>query len=254
MRCSIKFSCKWASRIISVSENTRKDLMRLYNAPENKIEVIYEGYNFNFQFPISNFQSISNDKILNSKNKYLLFIGRLEKRKNTLGIIKAFEILKEKYQIPHKLILAGKGGYGEEEIKDKIEKSKYKEDIILPGFIAEEEKWELLKNADVFLFPTFYEGFGIPILEAQSVGTPVVAGNNSSIPEVVSVKQGSIELSDQKSALLVDVNSAEEIAEATYELINDNDLREKIIKMGLENVKRFSWEKCASSITKLLNK
>ncbi|MCK9378580.1 MAG: glycosyltransferase family 4 protein [Candidatus Moranbacteria bacterium] len=250
----IKNSCRWALKIISVSENTKKDLMKLYGVAEQKIDVVYEGYDFNFQFPISNFQSISNDKIFNlkNKNKYLLFVGRLEERKNILGIIEAFEILKEKYQIPHKLVLAGMSGYGYDKIKFKIQNSKFKADILETGYISDEEKFELMRKVDVFLFPTFYEGFGIPVLEAQSVGTPVVAGNNSSIPEVVSVKRGSVELEGQKSALLVDVNNAEEIAETTYKLISDNDLREKIIQMGLENVKRFSWEKCASEIAKIL--
>ncbi|TSC93682.1 MAG: group 1 glycosyl transferase [Candidatus Berkelbacteria bacterium Athens1014_28] len=240
--------------------------MKLYGVAEQKIDVVYEGYDFNFQFPISpskadqpwagNFQSISNDKIFNlkNKNKYLLFVGRLEERKNILGIIEAFEILKEKYQIPHKLVLAGMSGYGYDKIKFKIQNSKFKADILETGYISDEEKFELMRKVDVFLFPTFYEGFGIPVLEAQSVGTPVVAGNNSSIPEVVLAKRGSVELEGQKSALLVDVNNAEEIAEVTYKLISDNDLREKIIQMGLENVKRFSWEKCAFSIAKLLNK
>lgn len=182
MRWSIKSSCRWASDIIAVSENTKKDLMVLYKVPEEKIKVIYEGVSNNSQFPIPNSQTIS-DELL-SKPKNLLFIGRLEERKNIIGIIKAFEILKEKYMIPHKLILAGGPGYRYENIKHKVESSKHKEDIIVAGYVSEVEKVELLKNAEVFLFPTFYEGFGLPILEAQALGVPVVASNNSSIPEV----------------------------------------------------------------------
>jgi len=247
MRWSIRKSCRWAKRVIAVSENTKQDLMRLYRVPEGKIEVIYEGISSeisNFQFPISN--KIPNPKYQNSKyeilnTKYLLFIGRLEERKNIVGIIKAFEILKEKYKIPHKLVLAGKFGFGAESIKNKIENSQYREDIILPGYVSDEEKFELLKNAEVFLFPTFYEGFGLPILEAQSVGTPVVTSNISSMPEVTG-----------GSAILVDPKDTNAIAEAVQKLISDESHKNDIIEKGLENVKRFSWEKCAREVSDII--
>jgi glycosyltransferase involved in cell wall biosynthesis len=238
MRWSIRNSCRWAKTIIAVSNNTKNDLAKSYGISKDKIQVIYEGYNRNFQFPISNFQK--NFKFQISNFKFLLFIGRLEERKNIIGIIKAFEILKEQYKIPHKLVLAGRFGYGKEKIEASIEDSNFKKDIILPGYITDEEKWEYLKNADVFLFPTFYEGFGIPILEAQSAGVPVICSNNSSIPEVVG-----------NSAILVNPHNAEQIADAAYKLISDKILRDDIIKKGYENVKRFSWEKCAKQIVKL---
>ena len=244
MRRVIKNSCRWAKTIIAVSKNTKRDLMKLYKVPEEKIKVVYEGYDYNFQggkkLKLKNLKFNSNFKFQISNLPYLLFIGRLEKRKNVIGIIKAFEILKEKYNIPHKLILAGGKGYGYESSKSKVQSSKHKKDIVLTGFVSEEKKWELLKNADVFLFPTFYEGFGLPILEAQSTGTPVVAGDNSSIPEIAG------------SALLVNPHNPKEIAEAAYKLISDKDLRNDIIEKGYENAKRFSWEKCAGSIAELL--
>ena len=245
MRASIKSSCRWAQKIISVSENTKRDLMRLYQVPEEKILVVYEGYDSNFQFSIFNFQTISNEQISNYKNysPYFLFIGRLEGRKNILGIIETFEILKEKYGLPHKLLLAGKGGYGYDRIKIQISKSKFQKDIVELGFVKDEEKFELIAGAEVFLFPTFYEGFGIPVLEAQSVGVPVVVSNISSLPEVAG-----------DSALLVDPEKPEEIAESAYGLISDKTLRDDIIKKGYANVARFSWEKCAHEIAGILTK
>lgn len=233
MRCVIKNSCRWAKKIIAVSENTKKDLITLYKVPENKISVIYEGVDIKKQET----ENREQEKL----NKYLLFIGRLEERKNICGIIEAFEILKEKYKIPHKLILAGKSGYGWNKIESQISNLKNKEEVILKGFVSEEEKWEMLKNADVFLFPSFYEGFGLPIIEAQSVGVPVVASNVSSIPEITG-----------SSAILVNPHKPQEIAEATYRFISDNNFRNDIINKGLENVKRFSWEKCAEEIRRLI--
>ncbi|MCD6149332.1 glycosyltransferase family 4 protein [bacterium] len=244
MRRVIKNSCRWAKTIIAVSKNTKRDLVKLYGIQAGKIRVICEGYNRNFQrekkLKLKNLKFNSNFKFQISNLPYLLFIGRLEKRKNITGIIKAFEILKEKYNIPHKLVLAGMPGYGYESIEYLVLSSKYKGEIIKTGYVSEENKRELLKNADVFLFPTFYEGFGLPILEAQSMGTPVVAGDNSSIPEVAGF------------ALLVNPHNPKEIAEAAYKLISDKNLRDDIIKKGYKNMKRFSWEKCANSIAKLL--
>jgi len=246
MRRVIKNSCRWANKIISVSENTKRDLVKLYGVSVDKIRVIYEGYNRNFQgekkLKLKNLKFNSNFKFQISNLPYLLFIGRLEKRKNITGIIKAFEILKEKYNISHKLILAGGEGYDYKNIKQQVLNSKYKKDIILTGFVSENKKWELLKNAEVFLFPSFYEGFGLPILEAQSAGMPVVAGDNSSIPEVAG------------SALLVNSHNPKEIAEAAWKLISDKDLRNDIIEKGYKNIRRFSWEKCTREIAEILKR
>ena len=259
MRYSIKLSCRWAKKIIAVSKNTKKDLIELYKIPENKIEVIYEGVSTVIASPAvsginSAKQSLNNSYKLNKKEiatvaklprndtlPYLLFIGRLEKRKNIAGIISAFEILKEKYNIPHSLVLAGLPGYGYESIKYKIAGSKYKEEIIMPGFVSDEDKFGLIKNADVFLFPTFYEGFGLPILEAQSVSVPVVTSNTSSFPEV-----------GGDSVAYVTPSEPMSIADSTYKIISDESFRNDIIKKGNENVKRFSWKKCAEEIATLL--
>jgi glycosyltransferase involved in cell wall biosynthesis len=277
MRWSIKMSCRWAKKIIAVSENTKKDLMRLYKVPEKKIEVIYEGYEKDLSFRAeperakrvegeveeSNFgldpsTSSAADFAQDDSKKFILFIGRLEERKNIVGIVRAFEILKEHYKISHKLILAGKFGYGAEKIKAEIKNINCAKDIILPGYISEEEKWEMLKRADVFLFPTFYEGFGIPVLEAQSVGVPVVTGDNSSIPEVVGARRDEADGRDEAvprlygSAILVDPLNAEQIADETYRLISDKTLRDDIIKKGYENARRFSWDKCGKEIARVL--
>jgi len=150
--------------------------------------------------------------------KYILYLGSGHKRKNTDGLKRTFEILKQKHNIPHELILAGVNDY-----------------------VDEEKKWELLKNADVFVYPSFYEGFGLPVLEAQAVGTPVVASNTSSLPEILG-----------SSALLINPNKPEEIAGAIYKVLKDENLRNELIKKGQENVKRFSWLKCAEETLKVI--
>ncbi|EKE25490.1 MAG: glycosyl transferase, group 1 [uncultured bacterium] len=248
MRLTIRKSCKWANKIISVSENTKRDLMSLYNVPSKKVTVVYEGYEKNHQSPVTSHKSLAlrekkSGQLPVTSDKFFLFIGRIETRKNIVNVIMAFELFKERYKNDYKLVFAGRPGYGFEKIKCQITNSKFKDDIIELGYISEEEKWNLLKNADAFIFATLYEGFGIPILEAQSVGCPVVASNNSSIPEVTN-----------SSALLVDPNSPDEIAEKMKKLVLDQDFRDDIIKKGFKNVERFSWEKCAQQIANELKK
>lgn len=233
MRCSIKNSCKWANKIIAVSKNTKNDLINLYKVSADKIDVIYNGFSKDYRLD-ENFQT--------DYKPYLFFVSRLEERKNVANIVRAFEILKEQYKIPHKLLLGGKPGFGYEKIKNVIENVNSRKYIVELGYVSEEEKWNLLKHADIFLFPTFYEGFGLPAIEAQSVGTPVVTSNNSSIREVAN-----------GSALLVDPNNAEEIADATYKILSDEKTKQDLVQKGLENVKRFDWSKCASQIAALLN-
>ena len=235
MRWSIKKSCQWASEIISVSENTKKDLMRLYDVPEEKIDVVYEGY--------EKVES-ENLKVKSDMEKpYLLFIGRIEERKNIKNIIKAFEILKEKNNLPHTLVLAGKSGHKYADLKSQFSNSKFSSDILELGFVSEQEKWQLLKHADTFVFPTLYEGFGIPILEAQSVGCPVVAANNSSIPEV-----------SGGGAILVDPESPQEIADAIHKLLSEETLKNDIIAKGLQNIRQFSWDICCQHIANIITK
>jgi glycosyltransferase involved in cell wall biosynthesis len=296
MRASIYFSCHVAQTVICVSENTKRDVIRLYGTPADKIAVIYEGYEKSASgvslrgseataaipidktvLEISGLPRMRSNGI---QKPYILFIGRLEERKNIVRYIQSFKIAKEKYNIPHKLVLAGKPGYGYEKIQKAIEnyqtinnKQQKKchpefisgsrthtgdfvkdgilkqvqydsaSDIVELGYVNEEEKWELLRNADMFLFATLYEGFGIPVLEAQSVGVPVITSNTSSLPEVAG-----------EGALLVNPESIEEIAEAMQSLISNQTLKSAILYKGAENVKRFSWKKCAKEIGVLLKK
>lgn len=239
MHHSIKFSCRVASTVVCVSENTKKDVMELYGVPQEKIKVMYEGYDDNFTSQISHLKS--NQKTQNKP--YVLFIGRLEERKNIVRIIEAFEILKEKYRIPHTLVLVGKPGYGYEKIRIRIQDSGFRNEIQELGYITQEKKRELLENADVFLFPTLYEGFGLPVLEAQSVGVPVVTSRVSSLPEVAG-----------EGAVYVDPVRVESIANGIHKVISDKILRDGIIAKGLTNVRRFSWQECAEKIGEILQK
>jgi glycosyltransferase involved in cell wall biosynthesis len=245
MRWSIRFSVRVADRVIAVSENTKRDLIRLYAVPEKKIQVIYEG----FAGPHSKNQD-SRIKIQESSprfqipdSKFFLFIGRLETRKNIVRMIEAFEIFKAKTGLPHWLVLAGKPGYGYEAIRSKLQATSYKQDIHELGYVSEEEKWELLKDAEVFMFPSLYEGFGLPVIEAQSVGVPVITADISSLPEVAG-----------EGAVLVNPLDSGEIAAAMKTLVTDPSKRADIIEEATRNVDRFSWAQCAREVAQAVGR
>jgi glycosyltransferase involved in cell wall biosynthesis len=174
---------------------------------------------------------------------YLLFVGRIEERKNVRRIVEAFDILKRDRGISHRLILAGKPGFGYADVKNAIGASAFQGDIIETGYVSEEEKAELLRHADVFMFPSLYEGFGLPVVEAQAVGTPVVTSNVGSLPEI-----------GGDGASYADPTSSVEIAGRTWSLLSDKVLRDGIMEKGRLNAERFDWGRCADAIAELLRK
>lgn len=233
-RFFIKKSCSWAKEIIAVSQKTKSDLRRMYKVSKNKISVVYNGFDDKFKITSQNSKINSN---------YLLYVGRLEVRKNIKGIVEAFEILKEKYNYPGRLILVGKPGHGYADLKLKIKKSKFRNKIIEKGFVNNKEKWELMRGADAFLFPSFCEGFGIPILEAQSIGLPVITSNYGPMDEVAG-----------DESILVNPKSPKMMADLINRIVKDENFRQKVIDNGLENIKRFSWEKSGGEVAELLEK
>ena len=229
LKWSAKYALKKARKIIAVSVSTKNDLVNLYGANPEKISVVYHG-------------ATALKSETRTKKPQFLFLGRLEERKNITGLIQAFELLKKRYQLPHKLILAGSSGYGYRKIKSKISQSKFKDDIIELGYISEKEKRRLFGEAEALVFPSFYEGFGLPILEAQANGCPVITSDLSSLPEVAGA-----------GAILIQPE-VEQICQAMYKVIDDTNLRDRLIKEGYRNIKKFSWQKCArETLKELLN-
>lgn len=166
---------------------------------------------------------------------YILAVGRLEKRKNTLNIVKSYTLLRKERRIKHKLLLAGKPGFGYEEIREEIEKSgKIRDDIVELGFVDDKKLPALYKDASILLYPSIYEGFGYPILEAYSQDTPVITSNVSSMPEVA-----------DGAAMLVNPNKVFEITAAMSQIINKPRIADGLRKRGEKVISRYSWEECA---------
>ncbi len=231
-RFFIRKSCRWAKKVIAVSQKTKTDLMELYKVNEEKIEVIGNGFATDLN---------GDDTTSITESQFLFYLGRLEERKNVVGIIKAFDILKEKYGYQGKLFLGGGKGHGYEEIAGAIKKAKHKREIKELGFVSNKDRFKYYRQADAFLFPSFFEGFGIPILEAQSVGTPVITSNVEPLKGVIGDKR-----------VIVNPHRPAEIAQKVNEILKDEKLRKDIIEKGLKNIQRFSWDKTAEKIGRVI--
>jgi glycosyltransferase involved in cell wall biosynthesis len=237
---AIKKTLLAADAIIAVSNNTKNDLIELIGIKPQKITVIYSGNNISKR-------EIGIQEKEDFLNKYklggtlVLCLGNIEPRKNILGLIKAFNLLKSKKSIPDlKLVLAGATGWKNKKIYRAWKKSPVAQDIVFLGYISTQEQEVLYSIASVFVYPSFYEGFGFPPLEAMTYGLPVICSNVSSLPEVVG-----------RAALTINPFSPQEIARAMDLILSDKDLRQKFINEGYERIKMFSWEKTATEYLKV---
>lgn len=216
-----------ADKIIAISESTKLDIIELLNVNPDKIEVIYLGNS------IKRIPSKLEDK---KTIPYLLFVGRRERYKNFEGLLKAIHFLLSKHRI--KLVCAGGGAFTEEE--NKLVHSLGVEDLVEQHPINDLILQDLYRRAIVFIFPTFYEGFGIPVLEAFACDCPCIISNSSSLPEV-----------GGNAALYIDPNSAESIVTAVEKIIDSSALRESLILRGREQLKHFSWNNTVSETLKV---
>lgn len=232
---TMNFSANYAKEIITPSEFTRQDLIKTYSLDPSKIHVVWHGFDKNEFKPDPSVK----------KKPYILFIGRLEEKKNIRGMIKAYALLRKERRITHKLVLAGSPGFGYDAIKEEINKlpAEIQKDIIELGYIDQVEYVRRLQEADIFLFTTFFEGFGMPIVEAFACGTPVVTSNVTSMPEIAG-----------NAALVVDPRKPFDIASALSKLINSSKLREELIFKGKLRSRLFSWEKAGFETLEVLKK
>lgn len=241
------FAIKHSDKIIAVSNSTKKDILKFYpDIKEDKIKVIYHGFdselfNKNYSEEIINSTLLKfNPAIAGQNFKYILYVGALQPRKNLEILIEAFErVKKEKPDL--KLVLAGGKAWMWDKILERISHSAYRNDIIITGTVPFEDIAVLYRNADVFVFPSLYEGFGIPILEAFASKVPVICANNSSLPEV-----------GGDAALYFDGKNPEDLASKIKNVLDDEDLKNDLIKKGEIQIKKFSWEKCAKETLEVI--
>lgn len=234
---NVKKNINKFDKIIAVSQNTKNDLIELLNVAEEKIEVIYPGISEKLIQFKDNDQNISVNQMLKEKyrlNKdFVLYLGTIEPRKNISGLIEAYNKLRDS-GVDCLLVLAGGWGWKTKEIKRNWQKSPYQKDIRFIGYIKEEDKPVLYKMAKIFVYPSFYEGFGFPPLEAMYFALPVIASNVSSLPEVLG-----------DSAILINPDKNEEIFQAMKVLLSNQVLKDSLIKKGYIQANKFIWENTA---------
>jgi glycosyltransferase involved in cell wall biosynthesis len=223
-----RLSARWAWKILTPSEATKKDLDRIYGTEQGKITVIPHGTDCPSAAPSGLHESFT-----------ILFVGRLERRKNILRLLRAFETFMGKREGSDRrtvrLVLAGKPGFGYAEIKRAVAASPCRSDISLPGYVTEAQKQDLFAQASLFLFPTLAEGFGLPVLEAMSRGIPVLSSDLPALRETAG-----------EAAILVDPQDTDEIAAALGMLYNSAEERKRLEGAGRRRAGLFSWEKCAA--------
>ena len=253
---STAFSARFASQIIAVSQATQQDVMKFYHAPASKITVAHEGI---VPLPETNAEDEEVTRIkfnLSTNQPYFLHIGTLQPRKNLRRLLIAFAAVRDSFQSSQSpqssqslisnlqsplLVLAGGAGWGAEDLPGLARSLGVAEQVRFAGYISDVEKAALLRGAFAYVAPSLYEGFGLPVLEAQSVGTPVLCSNTSSLPEVAG-----------DGALLFNPAHEQAIAAALQCILLDANLRTRLINKGYENVKRFSWHSCAMKILGVL--
>ncbi|MBW4575391.1 MAG: glycosyltransferase family 4 protein [Aphanothece sp. CMT-3BRIN-NPC111] len=231
----VQQSLKWTDLVITISESSKKDIVEYLQVEPNRICVTplasryYQGYIYN------NIASRLDLNIVYDFSKpYILFVSTLEPRKNIINLIKAFNLLKNDYNIEHQLVLVGKKGWHYEPIFTAIKSSMWEQHIYHLDYLCDNLVAHFYSKADVFVYPSYYEGFGLPVLEAMTLGTPVVTSNTSSLPEVAG-----------DAALLVDPNDPTQLADAILKVISDSSIRQELIDKGKERAKLFSWERTA---------
>ncbi|MCB1734798.1 MAG: glycosyltransferase family 4 protein [Gammaproteobacteria bacterium] len=230
------------TRVLSISISTERDLIDYCRVDPARIRVVYNGADLNRFSPRDREQAKAHVSAASPiPHDYLLYISRLEHPgKNHVGLIEAFAKLKANSALPHKLVLVGSRWNGAEAIDAAVRQHGLEDDVIFPGFLPNEVLPDLMSGADLFVFPSLFEGFGIPPLEAMTAGTPVVASNRSSIPEVVG-----------DAGILVDPTDTSAMAEAMQRVLTEPDLAEDLVRKGLEQAKRFSWEDATRGVIEL---
>lgn len=230
----IRLSSVIADAIISISHSTTKDISRLLKSDQRKLKTIPLAVARSYRSDISAEQIESVRQHYNLPNKYLLFVGTIEPRKNVKCLVDAYLSLGKTYKDTYKLVLVGRKGWHYEDLFDYLDNHPEKDCIVFTGYVAENDLPAIYNGASLFVYPSFYEGFGIPVLEALACGIPTITANTSSLPEVAG-----------EAALLVDPQRPEDITNAITTVLADPERVKMMVKKGLAQAASFSWEKCA---------
>ncbi|PIR97672.1 MAG: glycosyltransferase family 1 protein [Candidatus Doudnabacteria bacterium CG10_big_fil_rev_8_21_14_0_10_41_10] len=228
-----------AAKIIAVSESTKKDVEIFFKVDPKKIKVIYEGVDHDRFVPGDKTEKLPEDLKRKYKisQQYILFVGTLEPRKNLIRLLEAYYQLTQKsleFKDHYQLVLVGSKGWLYDEIFEEVENRNLQNNVVFPGYLVASDLPKLYAHATAFVYPSLYEGFGLPVLEAMASGTPVITSSVSSMPEIA-----------KDAGLLVDPLDVEGLANAMEKIITDKSLQAELSEKGKKRSEKFSWEKCA---------
>ena len=218
-----RLAIRRSARLIAVSDFTRAEILRRFRIDPLRVAVIHSAA-----------EELPDGPVEKPDCPFLLFVGTLERRKNLVTLVKAFTLFRSGHQRPHRLILVGKKGWGWREIQAAIETSPFRNDIEVRGYVSRQEVLRLYRSTDLFVFPSWYEGFGLPVLEAMACGAPVACSRVASLPEVAG-----------DAAEFFDPASPDDVAAAMDRVLQSSERREILQRKGRERAARFSWDECA---------
>ncbi len=224
-----------ATRIVAVSESTRKDIIELLPEVAGKVDQVYPGW----VSMLGDADTIQKTTTA-TKERYGLFVGTLEPRKNLLNLLAAYALLPEDLRRQNGLIIAGGQGWRMPDLKKEIVRLGLSDHVQLRGYVTDKELGELYKNARFLAMPSKFEGFGLPIIEANSFGVPVITSNRSSMPEVAG-----------EAGLIVDPDNVDSISQALLNIMIDDELHSYLCSKSKKNVSRFNWRTCAEGLTEV---
>ena len=224
-----RLSARRADRIVTISEHGRAEVVELLGVPPERVAVAYPGVDERFA-PLPRAEVEAFRARAGLPRRCILYLGTLEPRKNVAALVRAYATLRREQELPHKLVLAGGVGWQASPIYALVEELGLRDDVLFPGFVTAEEQVLWYNAADLFAYPSLYEGFGLPPLEAMACGVPVVASDRASLPEVVG-----------DAGRLVDPERPGALAEALGAVLGDSAARERMAAAGPERARRFTW-------------
>ncbi len=240
---STRWSARAATHLLADSQTTRDDLLAHYGTPLDKVTVAYPGYDETLA-PVRDPAAIAAVKVrYGIAGDYLLYLGTLQPRKNLVRLVDALAQALPHLPAQTQLVLAGRRGWLTDELFARVRQLGLEGRVLLPGYVPEQDKAALLSGALAFVFPSLYEGFGLPVLEAQACGCPVLCANTSSLPEAAGA-----------GALTVDPLDTRALAEALARLAGDALLRAGLVERGHANLRRFSWRQCAQTVLTVIER
>jgi len=243
LRWANKRALKRCSRVITISEWTKKEIIEVYKTTDELIKVVPLGYDKKiYHSDVSMAEIQKAEEYYGLIEPYFIYVGRLETKKNIANILKAFSEFKKTDENNYSFILVGQKGYGSRNFELLVEQGKVR-GVKHIQFVSEENKVRLMAGAKALVFPTRYEGFGLPIIESMALGVPVITSNYGATKET-----------SGDASLLVELDDISEISEAMRRVATDGTLRARLISTGLEHARSYSWEKTARETWEILKK